>query len=196
MKCLAWNPDSCSTQQIELIASDERHVRSHCPVLSQFHWFSRTCLLHSAQCRAARSLSPPSTTFDQPCRQKFVGALFTWQVLCNLCSLSQIYFAPCHRYTLCNTLKLIRKKVQRRCRICPSKAVVMTAGCAGSFMLSVAFAVFLQCTPPRCKRENVGHAGSRSKIVGVVWGFSKKFAETKICRQRRDSNPRRETLVD
>lgn len=92
MKCLAWNPDSCSTQQIELIASDERHVRSNCPVLSQLHWFSRTCLLHSAQCRAARSRSPPSTTFDQPCRQKFVGALFTWQVLCNLCSLSQIYF--------------------------------------------------------------------------------------------------------
>ena len=109
---------------------------------------------------------------------------------------SFVIYAPCHRYTLCNTLKLIRNKVQRRCRICPSNAVVMTAGCAGSFMLSVAFAVFLQCTPPRCKRENVGHAGSRSKIVGVVWGFSKKFAETKICRQRRDSNPRRETLVD
>ena len=47
-------------------------------------------------------------------------------------------------------------------------------------MLSVAFAVFLQCTPPRCKRENVGHAGSRSKIVGVVWGFSKNFTGTKI----------------
>ena len=152
------------------------------------------CIVRNAA-QLGRFLRHPQPLINLVARN-LVGVLFTWQVLCNLCSLSQIYFAPCHRYTLCNTLKLIRKKVQRRCRICPSKAVVMTAGCAGSFMLSVAFAVFFQCTLPRCKRENVGHAGSRSKIVGVVWGFSKKFAETKICRQRRDSNPRRETLVD
>ena len=87
--------------------------------------------------------------------------------LLGLCShgRSFVIYAPCHRYTLCNTLKLIRNKVQRRCRICPSNAVVMTAGCAGSFMLSVTFAVFLQCTPPRCKVNMTGDSPPRCKVT-------------------------------